>query len=278
MQLLIPPALGAVLTLSIGALIVLLFTVPLSRNGAMLTTIGTVTLLLAMLPGHRRGRRDRRGAARRPGGGRGRDAAARGRGASAAEPAVRRSRRCCCSARPAASSSRTGPDLLSATLGLETLSLSAVTLIALSRGRQPLEAAFKYFVLASISFAVLLFGLGLVYLATGSFAWPTLTSAEPAYRWLLLAGVLLVGLGFAYELALVPLHFGTVDAYTAGAPALSGFVMAASKIAAVIALSRLIGSTEPGAPGVDRAAAGVGAGRDRADLDRLGHLRGDCPA
>ena len=74
----------------------------------------------------------------------------------------------------------TGPDLLSATLGLETLSLGAVTLIALSRGRQPLEAAFKYFVLASISFAVLLFGLGLVYLATGSFAWPTLTSAEPA--------------------------------------------------------------------------------------------------
>jgi len=42
------------------------------------------------------------------------------------------------------------------------------------------------------------------------------------------------------------LHFGAVDAYTVGAPALSGYVMAASKIAAVIALSRLIGSLTQG--------------------------------
>jgi NADH-quinone oxidoreductase subunit N len=65
----------------------------------------------------------------------------------------------------------------------------------------------------------------------------------------LLAGILLVGLGFAYELALVPLHFGTVDAYTAGAPSLTGFVMAASKVAAVIALSRLIASVSQGLQG-----------------------------
>jgi len=101
-------------------------------------------------------------------------------------------------------------------------------------------------VLAAISASVLLFGIGLVYLATGSFNWPTLTSAEPAYRWLLMAGVLLVGLGFAYELALVPLHWGSVDAYTAGAPSLVGFVMAAGKVAAVIALSRLVGSMSQG--------------------------------
>jgi NADH-quinone oxidoreductase subunit N len=133
-------------------------------------------------------------------------------------------------------------------IGLETLSLTAATMVALSRGVRPLEAAFKYFVLAAISAAVLLFGIGLVFMATGSFAWPTLASADPAYRWLLLAGILLVGLGFAYELALVPLHFGAVDAYTAGAPAVTGFVMAASKVAAVIALSRLIGSVSQGLP------------------------------
>jgi NADH-quinone oxidoreductase subunit N len=121
--------------------------------------------------------------------------------------------------------------------------------VALSQGTRPLEAAFKYFVLASISAAVLLFGIGLVFMATGSFAWPTLAAADPAYRWLLLAGILLVGLGFAYELALVPLHFGAVDIYTAGAPSLTGFVMAASKVAAVIALSRLIASVSQGLQG-----------------------------
>jgi NADH-quinone oxidoreductase subunit N len=143
----------------------------------------------------------------------------------------------------------TANDLLSAVIGLETLSLTAATLAALSRGTRPLEAAFKYFVLASMSAAVLLFGIGLVFIATGSFAWPTLAAADPAYRWLLLAGVLLVGLGFAYELALVPLHFGAVDIYTAGAPSLTGFVMAASKVAAVIALSRLVASMSQGLQG-----------------------------
>jgi len=63
---------------------------------------------------------------------------------------------------------------------------------------------------------------------------------------LLTVAVLMIGLGFAYELALVPLHFGSVDAYTVGAPSVTGFVMAASKIAAVIALSRLIGPLTQG--------------------------------
>lgn len=245
MQLLIPPALTSVLILSIGALVVLLFTSPLTRNVAVLATVGTVTLLLAMLP-----------ALSAPG-----PTVAALVGVLAVgmvamlllavvelEQPTQRPEVATLLLLGSAGGVifATGPDLLSTTIGLETLSLSAVTLVALSRGRQPVEAAFKYFVLASISFSVLLFGLGLIYLATGSFAWPALTSAEPAYRWLLLAGVLLVGLGFAYELALVPLHFGTVDAYTAGAPSLSGFVMAASKIAAVIALSRLIGSMSQG--------------------------------
>jgi NADH-quinone oxidoreductase subunit N len=45
--------------------------------------------------------------------------------------------------------------------------------------------------------------------------------------------------GLAFKLALVPVHFGALDAYTAGAPALVGFVQVASKLGAVIALARL---------------------------------------
>jgi len=244
-NLVISPALQSVIVLTVGALIVLLFTSAFTRNSLVLATLGAVTMLVTALP------------------------AVGADGATLAATLVvvaagvvgmlllqsveleEESQKPEIAALLLLGAAggivfATATDLLSAVIGLETLSLTGVTMVALSQGTRPVEAAFKYFVLAAISASVLLFGIGLVFLATGTFSWPTLAAAEPAYRWLLLAGIMLVGLGFAYELALVPLHFGSVDAYTAGAPALSGFVMAASKVAAVIALSRLIGSLSQG--------------------------------
>jgi NADH-quinone oxidoreductase subunit N len=128
-------------------------------------------------------------------------------------------------------------DLLQAVVGLETLALSAVTLVALSAGDRPLEAAFKYFVLGAVSLGGLLFGVGLVYLATGSFAFPT--AAALGSNPLALAGVSLVALGFAFEMAIFPFNWGGLDAYTAAAPSLAGYVMSASKLAAAYAFGRL---------------------------------------
>lgn len=129
-------------------------------------------------------------------------------------------------------------DLLWAVVGLETLALSAVTLVALGRGERCLEAAFKYFVLGALSLASLLYGVGLIFLGTGSLAFPTADqiAASPAT----LAGTVLVGLGFAFELALFPLQWGAVDAYTAAVPSLAGYVMSASKLGAAFALGRLV--------------------------------------
>lgn len=248
MNLVIPPALISVLSLCIGALVVLLLTNALSRNSVVLATLGTVVLVFAVLPSLRADGATLAATL---------TVVAAGIVAMLLLHSVELSEP---SQKPEIAALlllgsaggivfATANDLLTAVIGLETLALSSATLAALSRGSRPVEAAFKYFVLGSISVAVLLFGIGLVYLATGSFAWPTLAAADPAYRWLLLAGILLVGLGFAYELALVPLHFGAVDVYTAGAPALTGFVMAASKVAAVIALSRLIASVGQGLQG-----------------------------
>ncbi len=241
------PALLSVIILTVGALIILLFTNPLTRNTLMLSTVGTVTLVVAALPSLRANVDGATMAATFV-------VVAAGIVAMLLLSSVEIEE---LSQRPEVAALillgsaggivfATATDLLSAVIGLETLSLSGAVLVALSRGRLPLEASFKYFVLAAISAAVLLFGIGLVFMATGSFAWPTIAAADPAYRWLLLAGILLVGLGFAYELALVPLHFGAVDVYTAGSPSLTGFVMAASKVAAVIALSRLVGSLSQG--------------------------------
>jgi NADH-quinone oxidoreductase subunit N len=129
-------------------------------------------------------------------------------------------------------------DMLQAVVGLETLALGAVTLVALGAAERSLEAAFKYVVLGAITLAGLLYGIGLVYLGTGSLAFPT--AAQIGANPLTLAGVVLVALGFAFELALVPLHWGALDAYTAAAPGLAGFVMSASKLAAAFALGRLV--------------------------------------
>jgi NADH-quinone oxidoreductase subunit N len=128
-------------------------------------------------------------------------------------------------------------DLVQAVVGLETLALSAVTLVALSAGDRALEAAFKYFTLGAVSLASLVYGLGLVYLGTGSLGFPS--AAQLSSNPLTLAGAILVGLGFAFELALAPLHWGALDAYTAAAPSLAGFVMSASKLGAAYALGRL---------------------------------------
>jgi NADH-quinone oxidoreductase subunit N len=243
--LVIAPALQSVIILGIGALTILLFTKQLTRNTPVLATVGGVALVAAAAPSLRA------------------DGAtlvatlvvvAAGLVAMLLLQNVELQEE---EQKPEIAALlllgtgggivfATATDLLSGVIGLETLSLAGAVLVALTRGTRSLEASFKYIVLAAISASVLLFGIGLVYLATGRFDWPTLTSAEPAYRWLLLAGVLLVGLGFAYELSLVPLHWGSVDAYTAGAPSLVGFVMAASKVAAVIALSRLVGSMSQG--------------------------------
>ena len=103
--------------------------------------------------------------------------------------------------------------------------------------------------MAAISFASLLYGLGLLLLTTGSFGWPQLARVEPGYTFIWSIGVLLVGLGFSYKLAVFPLLWGPLDAYTAGAPGLAGYVMAASKIGAVVALARLVsGAAVPLAP------------------------------
>ena len=235
----IPPALLSVLALVVGALAILCFTPALTRNSGALVAVGMVTLVAAAIP------------------------------ATAADAVTLVTLLAVVAAtavamllvpgtelhettqRPevaallllAASGAivlATAGELLSAALGLETLAMSAAVLTALGRGERPLEAAFKYFVLGAISFAGLVYGLGLIFLTTGSFVWPTVATVDPAYRWILLAGLLLVGLGFASELALVPLHWGPLDAYTAGAPGLAGYVQAASKVGAVLALGRLV--------------------------------------
>ncbi|MBV9119550.1 MAG: hypothetical protein JOZ39_02495 [Chloroflexi bacterium] len=128
-----------------------------------------------------------------------------------------------------------GGDLLQLVIGTETLALSSALLVVLGRGDAAAEAAFKYFVLGAVSLAALIYGLALIYLSTGSLAFPTPSNISL----MTVSGVVLMTLGFAFELALVPLHWGALDVYTAATPAAAGGIMALSKLGAVVALVRL---------------------------------------
>jgi len=124
-------------------------------------------------------------------------------------------------------------------LGLETLSISLYILIAYVKYRDySVEAGVKFLVIASVSTAFLLFGMALIYAATGSMSFAALTEvfgiqgSSP----LLLTGAGLILAGIGFKLALVPFHMWAPDVYQ-GAPApVTSFIATISK-GAVLALS-----------------------------------------
>lgn len=131
-------------------------------------------------------------------------------------------------------------------LGLELLSVSLYTMVAYLDGRDAgIEAGIKYLVLASVSAAFLLFGIALVYAATGTMHIGTLASLAAALPMqaggvnpLILAGFGLIIAGLGFKLALVPFHLWTPDVYE-GAPApVTAFIATVSKGAVLVFLIR----------------------------------------
>jgi NADH-quinone oxidoreductase subunit N len=135
-------------------------------------------------------------------------------------------------------------DLIVLFLGLEILSI-ALYVLAGYHGRrvQSREAALKYFVLGAFSSAIFLYGIALVYGATGSTNLPEigrfLARNAVAGNGVLLAGMglLLVGLGF--KVAAVPFHAWTPDVYQGAPTPVTGFMAAAAKAAGFAGLLRV---------------------------------------
>lgn len=129
-------------------------------------------------------------------------------------------------------------------LGLEILSVSLYALIAyLRRERRGVEAGIKYLVLAAGSAAFLLFGMALVYAATGTMQFPHITlrnvTGSTGASPVLLTGLGMMVVGFGFKLAVVPFHLWTPDVYE-GAPApVTAFVATLSKGAMLALLMRL---------------------------------------
>jgi NADH-quinone oxidoreductase subunit N len=135
-------------------------------------------------------------------------------------------------------------------LGLELLTMSLYALIAYVRARDgSIEASLKYLVLAAASAAFLLFGIALVYAEVGALEFASVTrvplaSLAVSDRVLMLAGLGLIVVGFAFKLAFVPFHLWTPDVYQ-GAPApVAAFVATVSKGAVFAVLLRLFGGLD----------------------------------
>jgi NADH-quinone oxidoreductase subunit N len=138
-------------------------------------------------------------------------------------------------------------DLIVVFLGLEILSIALYILAGYHQRRSASqEAAIKYFVLGAFSSAFFLYGIALVYGATGSTNLGEIAGLlreRPFDSGLLLAGFafLLVGLGF--KVAAVPFHMWTPDVYQGAPTPVTGFMAAGAKAAGFSALLRIFVST-----------------------------------
>jgi len=128
-------------------------------------------------------------------------------------------------------------------LGIETLTLSLYILIAFEKSKdRSIEAGIKYLILASVSSAFLLFGMGLMYVTFGTMQFTAIMVAMSHLEklpplFLYGFGMMLVGIGF--KLALVPFHMWTPDIYQ-GAPApISSYIATVSKGAVLAVFIRL---------------------------------------
>ncbi|MDQ7844332.1 MAG: NADH-quinone oxidoreductase subunit N [Armatimonadota bacterium] len=130
-------------------------------------------------------------------------------------------------------------DLIMVFLGLETLSIPLYVLAGFARtDLRSQEAGMKYFLLGAFSTAIFLYGIALVYGATGSTALVRLAAA-PAPPLLLDAGVGLLLIGLAFKAALVPFHGWAPDVYEGAPLPVTAYMSVIAKVGAFAALLRV---------------------------------------
>ena len=135
-----------------------------------------------------------------------------------------------------------GNDLVVIFLGLETLSIATYVMCGLRRGDlKSNESAMKYFILGSFASAFLLYGMALIYGATGSTNITEIAArvANANFPALLLVGGAMMVIGFGFKVATVPFHIWTPDVYEGAPTPVTGFMAAGPKAAAFASFVRV---------------------------------------
>jgi NADH-quinone oxidoreductase subunit N len=130
-------------------------------------------------------------------------------------------------------------------LGLETLSIALYVLVGyIKMWTLSHEASIKYFLIGSLGAAFLLYGVALIYGATGSTGFEGLLAAykglsRSSEQTLALSGIALVTLGLAFKAAIVPFHVWAPDVYEGAPTPVTAFMAVGTKVGAFAAFARL---------------------------------------
>jgi NADH-quinone oxidoreductase subunit N len=135
-------------------------------------------------------------------------------------------------------------NFLTVYLGLELMSLSLYGLVAIDRDSpRATEAAMKYFVLGALASGLLLYGMSMIYGATGSLEIGGIAQAlyqGQAEKPVLVFGLVFLVAGIAFKLGLVPFHMWIPDVYHGAPTAVTMFIGSAPKLAAFAMALRLL--------------------------------------
>jgi NADH-quinone oxidoreductase subunit N len=129
-------------------------------------------------------------------------------------------------------------------LGLELLSLSLYAMVAMNRDSVvATEAAMKYFVLGALASGLLLYGMSMIYGATGSLEITKVAEAlytNSANKTILVFGLVFLVAGLAFKLGVVPFHMWIPDVYHGAPTAVTLFIGSAPKLAAFAIAIRML--------------------------------------
>ncbi len=138
-------------------------------------------------------------------------------------------------------------DFITIFLGLEIFSLALYILVGFARRDvRSSEAALKYFLLGAFASGFFLYGMALIYGATGSTNLADISmgiaplSASLPFAPLLPIGMGLLLVGYGFKLALVPFHMWTPDVYQGAPTSVTAFMSVATKTAAFVSLIRVL--------------------------------------
>ncbi|MSQ59384.1 MAG: NADH-quinone oxidoreductase subunit NuoN [Betaproteobacteria bacterium] len=137
-----------------------------------------------------------------------------------------------------------GAHMLTLYLGLELMSLSLYSMTAMQRDSvKATEAAMKYFVLGALSSGMLLYGMSMIYGATGSLHIAEIASKIAqgnAHSTLLVFGLVFIVAGLGFKLGAVPFHMWVPDVYHGAPTSVTLMIGSAPKLAAFAIVMRLL--------------------------------------
>ncbi|KHK56378.1 NADH:ubiquinone oxidoreductase subunit N [Ralstonia sp. A12] len=138
----------------------------------------------------------------------------------------------------------TGNNFLTLYLGLELLSLASYTLVALRRGANvSSESAMKYFILGALASGLLLYGMSMIYGATGSLDLGEVfrqINTGNINKTILVFGVVFLVAGLAFKLGVAPFHMWVPDVYQGSPTAVTLLIAGAPKLAAFAMTLRIL--------------------------------------